>query len=270
MKGITEWGKDIDTTVEPIPTPSVENLYIIPWSLKLSYFESLLSDSAFNQASSGQNIGYFTTSAIDRFLTSIGIKHDIDIFVIDTGPSLGALNRAILLGTDYFITPVMADAFSVQWVENIGEQLSRWIEHWRLTAEAVARSPEKNIPADHLLRANPLFIGYIVNNFNVYAKKTIQRQDEWKAKLPNKVKEYLSIRHSRNGLIARSSEAPIGSLQDYGQLTPISMDLCKPIQDISPKDDQKLNLQGTKELAEKARDEIKDLAKNIIDILQKY
>jgi cellulose biosynthesis protein BcsQ len=44
----------------------------------------------------------------------MGIKHDVDIFVIDTGPSLGALNRAILLGTDYFITPVMADAFSVQ------------------------------------------------------------------------------------------------------------------------------------------------------------
>jgi hypothetical protein len=164
----------------------------------------------------------------------------------------------------------MADAFSVQWIENIWEQLSRWIEHWRLTAEAVARSPERNISADQVLKANPLFLGYVINNFNVYAKKTIQRQDEWRWKLPKKVHEYLSIRHSRNGLIERSSREPLGSLQDYGQLTPISMDLCKPIQDISPTDDVKLNLQWTRELAEKAKTEIKQLANTILEIITKY
>ena len=163
----------------------------------------------------------------------------------------------------------MADAFSLQGIENIWLQLSRWIEHWRLTADAVARAPGRDIPVEQILKANPLFIGYIVNNFNVYAKRTIQRQDEWREKLPAKVREFLSIRHSRNWLIDKSL-IPLGSLQDYGQLTPISMDLCKPIQDITVSDDSKLNAVGTRELVEKARNEIRELGKNILEKMRGY
>ncbi len=59
------------------------------------------------------------TSAIDRFLREKGMNEEIDIFVIDTSPNLGMLNRIILLGTDYFVVPLTPDAFSVQGVENL-------------------------------------------------------------------------------------------------------------------------------------------------------
>lgn len=42
------------------------------------------------------------------------------------GPSLGAINRAILLACDYFITPMSSDLFSILALENIGSSLSEW------------------------------------------------------------------------------------------------------------------------------------------------
>lgn len=42
------------------------------------------------------------------------------------GPSLGAINRAILLACDYFITPMSSDLFSILALENIGLSLSEW------------------------------------------------------------------------------------------------------------------------------------------------
>jgi hypothetical protein len=48
------------------------------------------------------------------------------------------------------------------------------------------------------------------------------------------------------------------------------MDLSKPIMDILPSDDPKLTLQGTRELAEKARTEIAALTENILAVISAY
>jgi len=42
------------------------------------------------------------------------MSEEIDIFIIDISPSLDLLNRIILLGSDYFLTPLMPDLFSMQ------------------------------------------------------------------------------------------------------------------------------------------------------------
>lgn len=63
----------------------------------------------------------------------------MDIFIIDVSPSLDLLNRIILLSADYFVTPLMPDAFSVQGIENLGLTLEAWKENWRNTGKALAR-----------------------------------------------------------------------------------------------------------------------------------
>lgn len=42
------------------------------------------------------------------------------------GPSLGSLNRLILLNCDYFIIPMSSDIFSLKAIENIGHSLEVW------------------------------------------------------------------------------------------------------------------------------------------------
>ena len=55
---------------------------------------------------------------------AIDTKYDVAFF--DLGPSLGSINRSVLIGCDYFFTPMGTDIFSILGVRNI----SRWLEMW--------------------------------------------------------------------------------------------------------------------------------------------
>lgn len=49
-----------------------------------------------------------------------------DYIIIDLGPSLGALNRSALIASDYFVSPMSIDIFSIIGLKNIRE----WIDDW--------------------------------------------------------------------------------------------------------------------------------------------
>jgi cellulose biosynthesis protein BcsQ len=80
IKGIVEGGSDIDISVK-LENTKYTNLFILPGSPELSYFESILSN-AYNFAASGNRIGYFQTSSIDRFLMQKEIDDGFDIKTI--------------------------------------------------------------------------------------------------------------------------------------------------------------------------------------------
>jgi len=74
-----------------------------------------------------------------------------DVFLFDLGPSLGALNRSVLMGCDFFVTPVAADLFSLYALENIGEWLRLWLDeyeeaHGRLVASNPAVAEDFDVP----------------------------------------------------------------------------------------------------------------------------
>ena len=161
----------------------------MPGSLKLFDFEDLLV-SAHGNAALGLESGFFITSAIDRFLNEKGLNEEIDIFVIDTSPNLGFLNRVIFLGADYFLTPMMPDAFSVQGIENLGKTFENWKDNWKKTAKVLAR--DKKISVEKILAGDALFIGFVVNSYNQYGQQPIKNNQEWIRKIPKFVKEFLS------------------------------------------------------------------------------
>jgi len=260
-----EGSGDIDVSVKLAPVRG--NLFILPGDIQLSLYENLLL-GGYNDAAAGNLRGYSDTSAIDRYLNEIGAQDKIDIFVIDTSPSLGVLNRVIFLGAEYFIVPITPDSYSVQGIKNLGVIFEGWKKNWKNTAHAAAVAGKT--PTNMVLRGDGLFIGYIINSFNVYDQRVVRRQDDWLKKIPNEVKTYLSERHGRNGLVEKSWKNPIGSMQDYGQLTAISMENHLAIQEFQVGKVQELNLMGTKELQEKAVREIEQLTKNVIEVLEHY
>ncbi len=256
---------DINTAVKPIHVRG--GLFILPGDIQLSLFEDLLL-TGYNAATAGALRGYSDTSAIDRYLNEIGASESFDVFIIDTSPSLGVLNRVIFLGAEYFIVPMTPDSFSVQGIKNLGVIFEAWKKQWKNTAQAAIVAGQT--PANHVLRGDALFIGYIINSFNVYDKRVVRRQSDWLEKIPTEVKNYLSERHGRNGLVEQSWKKPIGSMQDYGQLTAISMNNHFGIQEFEIGKVPELNLQGSKELQEKAVEEIATLSDNIVAVLSKY
>ncbi len=256
---------DIDLSVEL--THVRAGLFILPGDIQLSLYENLLL-TGYNDAAAGNMRGYSDTSAIDRYLNQIGAREEIDVFVIDTSPSLGVLNRVIFLGADYFIVPVTPDSYSVQGVKNLGTVFEDWKKHWKNTARAAIVAAKT--PADHVLQGDALFIGYIINSFNVYAERALRRQEDWLKKIPEEVKTSLSEKHCRNGLVEQSWKNPIGAMQDLGQLTAISMELNLAVQEFEKGRVKELNLKGTGELQEKASQEIEKMTDNILNVLERY
>ena len=264
LKGVVEGGADIDLSVRFLPVAAQANLSLLKGDINLSLYENLLA-TAYGSAAAGQPLGYFQTSAIDRFMREKGLHEEIDIFVIDTSPSLGILNQTILLGADYFVVPMMPDAFSVQGIENLGTIYERWKNQWRVTAKALSGNTETKF----VLSGDPLFIGYIVNSYNVYGKQPIADHRTWMEKIPERVKVFLSEKHCRNGLVEKSWNEPLQIIQDYGTIPAKCQELGVAIYDVDP------NLisdyhQGTKDNIEKSKEEFGLLSKNILNILEKY
>lgn len=56
---------------------------------------------------------------------------DYDYVFFDMGPSLGSINRAALIASDFFVIPVSIDIFSIRAISNIAE----WLSKWRRTLE---------------------------------------------------------------------------------------------------------------------------------------
>lgn len=264
LRGITDGLSDVDLTVKLTPTPKIQNLYLLPGSLYLSLYEDNLI-SAFGEAARGVKRGYTLTSAVDRFLNHKGLEDEIDVFIIDTSPTLGLLNRIILLGSDYFVVPMMPDRFSVQGIENLGNVLKKWKDEWKVSAKALGGE----IESQYLLSGEALFVGYIINSYNVYGKKPIKEHEAWIDKIPQKVKEHLSDKHSRNGLVEKSWSSPLSIIQDYGQLVPLSQKTGQAIFNLEYKDVKNFQ-QGTKENLEKSKIEFSSLVDNIIKVLSEY
>lgn len=120
---------------------------------------------------------------------------EYDFVFFDMGPSLGAINRAILLACDYFITPMSSDLFSILALENIGLSLSEW----KMTFNKVLanlNSEDREGLEGMKQECTIKFLGYIYQQYItktsdgnkriVNAYETILRQ------LPAKIKENLA------------------------------------------------------------------------------
>ncbi|MDA3840479.1 MAG: AAA family ATPase [Patescibacteria group bacterium] len=265
LRGVVEGGADVDFEVPFIPVSNSENnLFLMKGSVNLSLYENILV-TAYGQAAAGQQLGYFQTSAIDRFLREKGMKEEIDIFVIDTSPSLSLLNQIIFLGADYFVVPMMPDAFSVQGIENLGSIYEKWKHNWKVTGRALSGDTENK----YVLSGDGLFIGYVVNSYNVYGKRPIKDHRRWIEEIPLKVKKYLSEKHGRNGLVEKSWKSSLAEIQDYGRIPAKCQELGVAIFDLDPACVEEIH-QGTKENIEKSKEEFRDLSGEILNILSEY
>lgn len=262
LKWIIEWGSDINLKI-PFQTIR-ENLSILPWSLKISGYQDLLI-TAYNQAASGQEIGYFQTSALSRFFQEKWMSEEVDIFIIDISPSLDLLNRIVLLWVDYFITPLNPDAFSLQWIENLWNTLENWKKNRQYTGKALA----KGISSEKVLTGEWLFLGYIINSYNQYNKQEIKSHREWIEKIPMSIKNYLSEKHCKNGLVEKSWKDSLMNIKDFWELPTDAQHSWKAVFELIPwKDFQ--NVKGTLENFELSQKQFEDLVEKMIGILERY
>lgn len=202
---------DVNLGVSLLQVKEYQDILLLAGNIKVSLFETDQGDCV-EKASAGKEDGFRKTSCFARFFDEKAKQYDIDYFIIDCSPSFGVLNQVILLTVDYFIVPLEPDCFSVQGVENLGNVLEKWKRQWKIGALAQAR--ETQMQSNIVIQGDPLFIGYICNRYNPYAKNLTKPQKFWFQKISNVVKNSLSNKHTRNGL-ALSTQKEIGMVKAY-------------------------------------------------------
>lgn len=148
--------------IEPIDCVKMENrenLYLIPGHIGMSDYETNLGVA---QTISGsmetlQNL----PGSISYLLNKTAEKYDADYILIDTSPSLGPINRNLLMTTDYFLIPTTPDFFSVMAIDSLSEIFPRW-KKWANQIKQMDLFKDADYPFPDV---NPKFLGIIIQNY---------------------------------------------------------------------------------------------------------
>lgn len=181
--------RDGDSAINP-SIPTIESrrfgVDVLPGHPSLAQVEDIFS-SAWTDFRGG------TKGAARRTLWARELRKHIktDLVVFDMSPSLGALNRSVLIGSDYFVTPVEADLFSLYALENIGT----WLFEWATVFEKAAKEFNETNIFDDLQSALQIkngWAGYTVQQYvsrkSSGVVRDIKSYDRYKAQIPDRAK----------------------------------------------------------------------------------
>lgn len=227
-----EDGEGFVCTFTPVKTKYF-GFDVIPGNPTFAASEDFLANE-WKDVKSSDYRGIRSSLLFSHFLT---LCVDYDYVLFDMGPSLGAINRAILLACDYFITPMSSDVFSLLALGNIGKSINSWRETFRSGFNGL--DPEKSKKIESIPHSCSIrFLGYVEQQ---YITKTVDGQsravrayDEILQKIPQEISE--KVVAPINGNAIEGFNYKIGSIPNYHSLVPMSQTAHKPIFDLSSVD----------------------------------
>ena len=209
---------------------------LVPGHPRFSLFEDHLS-VAWNDLPSGKPGGFRISNWLKSYLDSLTQSYDF-VFV-DVSPSLGSLNRSVLLACDYFITPLGADAFSLLGVRNISRWMSQWVEHYKVGLELSERLNPGSLKKYDIPREVSIengFVGYTIQQY-ITKSKTGERRptkayERILSDIPSEVENFLS------GFSAKPNNVDyhLGDVPNLYSLIPLAQSANAPIIALKAKD----------------------------------
>lgn len=206
-----------------------DNLGLILGNLSLSIFEDSLSD-AWLKCLNGDSYSFRLTSIFNTIISDAVKQSRAEIVLIDVGPNLGAINRAVTISSDYIIMPVASDLFSLQGIKNLGITLNAWKKQWIQRVELQPSNISFEIP-----NKSSIPIGYIVMQYSAKESRPVKSYMRWANRIPSVFSEFVL----GNNSTATSVEGDgycIALLKHYRSLAPMSMEAHKPIFLLRPAD----------------------------------
>lgn len=220
-----------DLATPPPKEVRPDTVWLLPGDIQLSTFESILP-GAWTEALAGNERGFRVTSAPYRMIQEAAAKLDADYVFVDLGPNVGALNRAVLLGSDYLLLPMASDLFSIRALPSVGQSLDTWITQWK-TAKSVAPGGLSFDTPEGL----PKVLGYVSQQFNIYRGEATQAFGIWIEKMAGAIKSGLLDPLSAHpdgagGTLAEPAslgDAKVGELKNFHSLVPHAQTLRRAI-----------------------------------------
>ena len=244
---------------QPYLEAIAQKLSLIVGDLSLSATEDELS-SQWPECLAQRPRAFRVISALWRILQKAANNSHAEIVLVDVGPNLGALNRAVLVATDYVIVPLGADLFSLQGLRNLGPTLQQWRTGWKDRKDRYDHnsSPDLCIP-DGLIQP----IGYVMQQHSVRLNRPVIAYDKWVNRMPEEyARNLLDDNDGPYPATPEQDEAhALATVKHYRSLVPMAQEARKPIFHLTPADGA---IGSHAAAANTARDDFKALVEKII------
>ncbi|ATH99186.1 AAA family ATPase [Alcaligenes faecalis] len=185
---------------------------------------ALIEDTLAADWNSGGVRGIRTTYMFREFLSKC---EDYDYVFFDMGPSLGSINRAVLIACDYFILPLSMDIFSIRATENISTWLKDWKRRLDLQLSALPDADETEI-SDLSFRLR--LLGYVNQQYTAKRdasgeRRAVKAYEKIMSEVPQAIEKTLLKDQAKPvGL-----NYQLGSIPNLHSLIPMSQNSRKPV-----------------------------------------
>lgn len=261
LQPIEDGDSTISTHIVPILSSQTRfNVDLIPGSPKLSIIEDRLG-AAWHELKGG-DIGGIRKTNWNTFLLH-HLKNNYDFIFYDLGPSLGSINRSVLIGCDYFLTPMGTDIFSILGIRNIAEWLNSWLSLYDNSLSLCEqRSPGSldkfQIPKEVNIKNG--YIGYTIQQYITKSYGGIRRPtkayEEIINGVPNEIERSLGSYLKKN---LEKDDLKLGDVPHLYSLIPLAQSNSSPL----------LKLKGSDGLVGSQFKQVQDYEKILNEIVNK-
>ena len=241
---------------KPYLDPIGQNLSLIMGDLTLSAAEDEFS-CQWRKCLDRRPRAFRVISALWRILQNAAECNQSEIVLVDVCPNLGALNRAVLVATDYVIVPLGADLVSLKGIRKLGQTLQEWRNGW---LDRYHRNP---IPDLQLPSGAIRPIGYVVQQHSVRLERPVKANDKWVNRMPEAYARNL-LGDNKGPFAetpAKDEKHALATVKHYRSLVPMAQEARKPIFHLTPADGA---IGSHAAAANAARKDFKALAEKIV------
>jgi len=219
-----------DILDEPYIIDIDQRLHLLPGDLDLARFEDELSRQ-WPLCLDKDERAFRVISAFWRMMQNAAQATGTELILVDLGPNLGAINRSVLVSSDFLVVPLTPDLFSLQGLRNIGPTVREWRKEWE---ERRNRNPVKELK---LPFGGIIPLGYVVMQHAVRADRPVKAYERWVSRIPEiYTEEVLGKELSGLDAIFKDDSNRLGLIKHYRSLMPMSMEAHKPMFHLQPAD----------------------------------
>lgn len=161
---------------------------------------------------------------------------EYDYIFFDVGPSLGAINRSILIACDYFVIPMSVDVFSLMALSNIKLSLMKWKEGITYGLEKYRSEEDQSYTIRNKIQTWHLgFAGYVMQQYRAKTVKGdrvhVKAYEKISKQIPDKIKAEIIEYFGNQDFIVK-----LGEVENLHSLVPMSQSVNSPIFSLKSKD----------------------------------
>ena len=225
IKGI---GDILSPQLEEVELNSV-TVALLAGDLALSQFEDDLA-TVWPECADGRERAFRVISSFWRIIQLAIDNYSADLVLVDMGPNLGSINRAVMISTDYLVIPLASDLFSVQGLRNLGPTLSKWRLQWE---ERRFKNPTSDLK---IPQGKMIPLGYIAMLHAERESRPTIAYQRWLERIPQVYRSEILNDTESEVPSLEADPNRLGSLKHYRSLMPMAQDARKPIFFLKPAD----------------------------------